>query len=104
MSDRVDLTDIPVVDNHCHPVLARQDADPATWRGYFTESPDPGFRAADAMRERMPAANEDRPAIEVRVMTATTHPGAHRPGGPAAADADVPGANGNNHGRRSADR
>ena len=49
MSDRVDLTDIPVVDNHCHPVLARQDADPATWRGHFTESPDPDFRAADAV-------------------------------------------------------
>jgi uncharacterized protein len=49
VSDRVDLTDIPVVDNHCHPVLARQDADPATWRGHFTESPDQGFRAADGV-------------------------------------------------------
>ena len=49
MSDRVDLTDIPVVDNHCHPVLARQGADPATWRGHFTESPDPRFRAVDGV-------------------------------------------------------
>jgi hypothetical protein len=37
VSDGVDLTDIPVVDNHCHPVLARQDADAATRRGHVTE-------------------------------------------------------------------
>ncbi|SFL55429.1 amidohydrolase family protein [Geodermatophilus ruber] len=44
----VDLADVPVVDEHCHPVDARPPADPATWRGCFTESPDPRMRAEDA--------------------------------------------------------
>jgi hypothetical protein len=37
VSDGVDLTDIPVVDNHCHPVLPLHGADPATRRGHVTE-------------------------------------------------------------------
>ena len=37
----VDLTDVAVVDNHCHSVERRQDQrDVAAWRGYFSESPD----------------------------------------------------------------
>jgi uncharacterized protein len=48
MGGRIDLGDVPVVDNHCHPVEARQSADPATWRGYFTESPDVRMRSEEA--------------------------------------------------------
>ena len=48
MGGRIDLADVPIVDNHCHAVDARQDMDPATWRGCFTESPDPRTRAEDA--------------------------------------------------------
>jgi len=36
----LDLTTIPVVDNHCHPVLVRQHMDVAEFRRYFTEAPD----------------------------------------------------------------
>lgn len=36
----LDLTTIPVVDNHCHPVLLKQQMDVAEFRRYFTESPD----------------------------------------------------------------
>jgi len=36
----LDFTTIPVVDNHCHPVLLQQQMDVATFRRYFTESPD----------------------------------------------------------------
>ncbi|MGY1662626.1 amidohydrolase family protein [Geodermatophilus sp. SYSU D00705] len=44
----VDLSDVPVVDGHCHGVERRPDPDPAAWRGRFTESPDPAVRARDA--------------------------------------------------------
>lgn len=41
----VDLTDVAVVDNHCHSVERRQDQrDVGSWRGYFSESPDPEAR------------------------------------------------------------
>ncbi|GAC1401215.1 MAG: amidohydrolase family protein [Ktedonobacteraceae bacterium] len=36
----LDFTTIPVVDNHCHPVLLKQQMDVAEFRRYFTESPD----------------------------------------------------------------
>ncbi|MEO8970823.1 MAG: hypothetical protein ABI406_04385, partial [Ktedonobacteraceae bacterium] len=39
----LDLTTIPVVDNHCHPVLLNQHLDVIQFRGYFTEARDPGF-------------------------------------------------------------
>jgi len=43
-----DLADVPVVDNHCHSVERDQDqVDVATWRAYFTESPDAQTRAVD---------------------------------------------------------
>lgn len=37
----IDLSSIPLVDNHCHGLYATQRfTDPATWRGHFTESRD----------------------------------------------------------------
>jgi len=44
----IELGDVRVVDNHCHAVQARQLNDPAAFRAYFTESPDPSMRAVDA--------------------------------------------------------
>jgi hypothetical protein len=44
----IDLRDIAVVDNHCHAVETRQDADPARWRAFFSESPDPAMRTEAA--------------------------------------------------------
>jgi predicted TIM-barrel fold metal-dependent hydrolase len=41
----IDLTSIPVVDNHCHGFYAAQAApDAQTWRGHFTESRAPRMR------------------------------------------------------------
>ena len=41
----VDLTSIPVVDNHCHGLYAAQTAsDAQAWRGHFTESRMPRMR------------------------------------------------------------
>ena len=39
----LDLTAIPVVDNHCHPVLLDQHMDIVHFRGYCTEATDPIF-------------------------------------------------------------
>jgi uncharacterized protein len=39
----LDLTSIPVVDNHCHPVLLNQHMDALRFRGYCTEASDPSF-------------------------------------------------------------
>jgi hypothetical protein len=40
----VDLTSVPVVDNHCHGIHRTQDFhDPLAWRRAFTESADPGM-------------------------------------------------------------
>jgi uncharacterized protein len=39
----LDLTGIPVVDNHCHPVLLNQQLEATDFRGYFTEASDPSF-------------------------------------------------------------
>ena len=39
----LDLTSIPVVDNHCHPVLLHQQFDALGFRSHFTEASDPGF-------------------------------------------------------------
>jgi predicted TIM-barrel fold metal-dependent hydrolase len=41
----IDLSDIPVIDNHCHAVESVQSSDPALWRRRFTESPDPALGA-----------------------------------------------------------
>ena len=45
MTTFIDLSDIPVIDNHCHAVEAVQSADPVLWRERFTESPDPAVGA-----------------------------------------------------------
>lgn len=39
----LDLTSIPVVDNHCHPVLLNQHLDVLQFRGYCTEASDASF-------------------------------------------------------------
>lgn len=39
----LDLTAIPIVDNHCHPVLLNQHLDVIDFRNYFTEANAPGF-------------------------------------------------------------
>ncbi|HVU67850.1 MAG TPA: amidohydrolase family protein [Ktedonobacteraceae bacterium] len=39
----LDLSAIPVVDNHCHPVLREQQFDTLRYRAYFTEASDPIF-------------------------------------------------------------
>lgn len=39
----LDLTSIPVVDNHCHPVLLNQHMDALQFRSYCTEASDPSF-------------------------------------------------------------
>lgn len=44
----IELGDVRVVDNHCHAVQTRQRNEPAAFRAYFTESPDPSMRAVDA--------------------------------------------------------
>jgi uncharacterized protein len=48
MGSRIDLGDVPVVDNHCHPIEARQSTEPETWRDNFTESPDARMRSEEA--------------------------------------------------------
>ena len=39
----LDLTSIPVVDNHCHPILREQHLEVLQYRAYFTEASDPVF-------------------------------------------------------------
>src|SRR5579884_4319375 len=39
----LDLTNISVVDNHCHPVLREQHMDALSFRSYFTEATHPSF-------------------------------------------------------------
>src|SRR5215212_7620039 len=56
--ESVDLTQVPVVDNHCHGILLDQSfGDLASWRGAFTESTDPGMArdhvATTAFYERL---------------------------------------------------
>src|SRR5258708_1950073 len=39
----LDLSDIPVIDNHCHPMLLEQKVDVLQFRHYFTEAFDKSF-------------------------------------------------------------
>ena len=40
----IDLSGIPIIDNHCHGLYQDQGPfDPLTWRRFFTESHDPGM-------------------------------------------------------------
>ena len=42
----IDLSHIPLADNHCHGIYRTQTpADVTSWRGLFTESSDPGMRS-----------------------------------------------------------
>lgn len=41
----LDLSSIPVIDNHCHPVLLNQQLDILQYRAYFTEASSPAFAA-----------------------------------------------------------
>ena len=50
MTTFIDLSDVPVIDNHCHAVEAVQSADPVLWRARFTESPDPTIGAEHVHR------------------------------------------------------
>ena len=45
MATFIDLSDIAVIDNHCHSVEAAQSSDLVAWRRRFTESPDPTLGA-----------------------------------------------------------
>lgn len=74
----IDLSSIPLVDNHCHGLYAAQCcSDPATWRGHFTESRDAAMRAEHAASSlfyrrllRELAAVFDCPATEEAVLAA----------------------------------
>ena len=60
----VDLTRVPVVDNHCHGTLLDQTfGDIASWRGAFTESTDPGMArdhvATTAFYQRLTRTREE---------------------------------------------
>jgi hypothetical protein len=45
----IDLSHVPVVDNHCHGIYRSQEiVDAPAWRQHFTESRDPAMRAAHA--------------------------------------------------------
>src|SRR5207247_980112 len=39
----LDITDIPVIDNHCHPFLLDQQLTVQQWRRAFTEASDASF-------------------------------------------------------------
>jgi|SRR6266487_1068832 len=41
--DMLDLNSIPVVDNHCHPILLQQHMDVLQFRSYFSEATHPSF-------------------------------------------------------------
>ena len=48
MTAGLDLTNVPVVDNHCHAVEVEPPADLGDWRSRYSESPHPRMRAHDA--------------------------------------------------------
>lgn len=48
MTATLDLSDIPVIDNHCHAIQDAHYPDPASWRPLFSESPDPVMRTEHA--------------------------------------------------------
>lgn len=39
------LDDVPLIDNHCHPMHRRQDLAPQAYRWYYSETSDPGMTA-----------------------------------------------------------
>jgi len=73
----VDLSGVPVIDNHCHAVEADQEHDPGRWRRHFTESPDPVTSARDVAETafyqrllRAMAGHFGVPATEAGVLAA----------------------------------
>jgi uncharacterized protein len=84
MPTPVDLTDVPVVDNHCHAVDRRQGhRDVEAWRAHFSESPDARMRSTDVAdtvfyRRLMTemAAHHGVPAREEAVLAARAELGA----------------------------
>src|SRR5205807_1008462 len=49
MSPLLDLTKIPIIDNHCHPILSDQSiSSVADWRNRFSEAADARTRASHA--------------------------------------------------------
>src|SRR5919109_2813998 len=83
MADLIDLTDVPVIDNHCHAIEAHQPADVPAWRQFFTESPDPSMRSHDvaetafyrrlirAMRGHFGIAGGEESVLEARAGRTT---------------------------------
>ena len=77
MAPPVDLSGVPVIDNHCHAVETDQEHDPARWRGHFTESTDPVTPARDVAQTafyqrllRAMAGHLGVPATEAEVLAA----------------------------------
>ena len=70
------LDDIPLADNHCHPMHRRQDLGPVQYRGYFSESSDPavmeshaqhaaGYMASLRLMAELLGAPSDTPEAEL---------------------------------------
>ena len=77
MAPPVDLSGVPVIDNHCHAVETDQDHDPARWRRHFTESTDPVTPARDVAQTafyqrllRAMAGHLGVPTAEAEVLAA----------------------------------
>jgi hypothetical protein len=73
----IDLSAVPVIDNHCHAVEADQEHDLRRWRRHFTESPYPVTQARDvaetALYQRLLRAMAEHlgvPAAEADVLAA----------------------------------
>jgi hypothetical protein len=78
MTQPIELTDIPVIDNHCHAIEADQAADVPRWRQFFSESPHPSMRTGDvaetafyrrlirAMSEHFGVADDEESVLEAR--------------------------------------
>ncbi|HEY3980353.1 MAG TPA: amidohydrolase family protein [Streptosporangiaceae bacterium] len=77
MAPPVDLSGVPVIDNHCHAVAADQEHDPRRWRGLFTESGGPVTQERDVTQTafyqrllRAMAGQLGVPATEAAVLAA----------------------------------
>jgi hypothetical protein len=73
----IDLSAVPIIDNHCHAVEVDQQHDRARWRRHFTESPYPstqtGHVVQTALYQRLLRAMAEQlgvPAVEADVLAA----------------------------------
>jgi hypothetical protein len=76
--ETVDLTQIPVVDNHCHGIRDQAFGEITSWRGAFTESTDPSMarehvatssfyrRLVRTLAEFLDCAPEEQPVFAAR--------------------------------------